>query len=131
MSREIKLRIWSKSQNKYMDGPQRFAWAINDGLTMEMYIPQDLDGIFEEYTGLTDKNGKEIYVGDIVEIDKYGKFQIIWNEWACKFDFDKIGKREREEPLLSQDWEQKTEVIGNIHEKDKLVDSDHIKGGKE
>lgn len=115
MSREIKFRVWDKNKKCFpIDG--------------QIYLIDAIKGyrknvIAEQYTGLKDKNGKEIYEGDIVEIDKYGKFQIIWNEWACKFDFDKIGKREREEPLLSQDWEEKSEVIGNIHENPELLES--------
>ena len=93
-------------------------WTVN--ISPEEYYG-DEDLVIEQFTGLLDRNGKEVYEGDLVEIEKYGKFQIIWNEWACKFDFDKIGKREREEPLLSQDWEQKTEVIGNIHENPELL----------
>lgn len=140
MSREIKFRVYSNSYKKYLDtsgegiycevhhlalkpdGKLYYAdigieypGTLSECPTLEWEEDYD-DCVVEQYTGLKDKNGKEIYEGDIVEIDKYGKFQIIWNEWACKFDFDKIGKREREEPLLSQDWEQKTEVIGNIHE---------------
>lgn len=96
------------------------SWTVNVS-PEEYYGDEEL--IIEQFTGLLDRNGKEIYEGDIVEIDKYGKFQIIWNEWSCKFDFDKIGKREREEPLLSQDWEEKSEVIGNIHESPELAEA--------
>ena len=122
MSRKIKFRAWSNEHNRYcdlikMDEDDRWYGYI---YSCAVYLSTK-DIILEQYTGLKDKNGKEIYVGDIVEIDKYGKFQIIWNEWACKFDFDKIGKREQEEPLLSQDWEEKTEVIGNIHENKELL----------
>lgn len=122
MSREIKFRAWSNEHNRYcdlikMDEDDRWYGYI---YSCAVYLSTK-DIVLEQYTGLKDKNGKEIYEGDIVEIDKYGKFQVIWNEWACKFDFDKIGKREREEPLLSQDWEEKTEVIGNIHENKELL----------
>lgn len=125
MSREIKFRIWDKANKEYKILGATGLDARN-GDVIDYYNegdrlggPEEYD--VEQYTGLADKNGKEIYEGDIVEIDKYGKFQIIWNEWACKFDFDKIGKREREEPLLSQDWEEKSEVIGNVHENPELI----------
>lgn len=124
MSRVLKFRIWDKANKEYMILGATGLDARN-GDVIDYYNegnrlggPEEYD--VEQYTGLKDKNGKEIYEGDIVEIGKYGKFQIIWNEWACKFDFDKIGKREREEPLLSQDWEEKAEVIGNIHENKEL-----------
>lgn len=125
MSRVLKFRIWDKANKEYMRLGATGLDARN-GDVIDYYNegnrlggPEEYD--VEQYTGLKDKNGKEIYEGDIVEIDKYGKFQIIWNEWVCKFDFDKIGKREREEPLLSQDWEQKAKVIGNIHENPELL----------
>lgn len=118
MSREIKFRVWSESDKEYR--ADLLSKLIPPFITADYNDEGDRFEI-EQYTGFKDKNGKEIYEGDIVEIGKYGKFQIIWNEWACKFDFDKIGKREREEPWLSQDWEQKAEVIGNIHENPELL----------
>lgn len=123
MGREIKFRTWSKLYRQWCGGTNYIdgvwlGWICRYGKDI---MTQDV--ILEQYTGLTDKNGKEIYEGDIVEIDKYGKFQIIWNEWSCKFDFDEIGKREREEPLLSQDWEEKSEIIGNIHENPELLEA--------
>lgn len=126
MSRAIKFRAW------YKDGYiKQISFKNEENMYFSPYNlflikPEIRRGVvLEQCTGLKDKNGKESYEGDIVEIDKYGKFQIIWNEWACKFDFDKIGEREREEPLLSQDWEEKSEVIGNVHENPELL------GGKE
>ena len=128
------MRIWDEAKHQWLcDGEDDvlpyYGFDIRGG---EVTAMQSMDWVYRQFehgrkliwersTGLTDKNGKEIYEGDIVEIDKYGKFQIIWNEWSCKFDFDKIGKREREEPLLSQDWEQKAEVIGDIHENPELL----------
>lgn len=126
MTREIKYRAWDKGEKEYYyDVEDTYDYRCGgrgcyaDSFGEVLAHPERFE--IEQYTGLKDKNGKMIYEGDIVEIDKYGKFQIIWNEWACKFDFDKIGKREREEPLLSQDWEQKAEVIGTIHENPELL----------
>lgn len=74
-----------------------------------------------QYTGLTDKNGKKIFEGDIVEFqeeygcieyhDKEAKFVVKYDAGIC--DFDHIPVNE-------------VEVIGNIHDNPEL-----LKGGAE
>ena len=133
--RKIKFRAWDKEDGR---------WASED---WELYI--DLDGklwgrfndgkwtevshLFEimQYTGLTDKNGKEIYEGDIIKyqgcfsFDYDDKDEMIEEVKFVNGAFTPIYLSERE--LHSYDDElmivEDIEVIGNIYENKELIKS--------
>ncbi len=58
--RKIKFRAWSKEDNK-LHKPQILQEINSKGIG----LPQN-DRVLMQFTGLKDKNGKEIYEGDIV-----------------------------------------------------------------
>ena len=69
--REIKFRAYHTTAKKMLYGETRhvFTWE-NEGQPVEIM----------QYTGLKDKNGKDIYEGDIVHISKDGQV------WSVEYD---------------------------------------------
>lgn len=126
MSRKIKFRIWKKSIKKYID--LTTFTITNDGeITalvssniIELVLSKD-DYILEQYTGIKDTNGKEIYEGDIVTL--CGEWEDIENDDCQVVTFSggcfRIGDGyESEAGRYLEDWR----VIGNIHENPELLE---------
>lgn len=146
--REILFRLWHKhwKQMIYLTG---FRY-INEKSIQIYYKDEDgdftttsvnlEDVVIEQYTGLKDKNGKEIYEGDVVYFSVFdyngldtqysgivkfanGKWEIWNNEkdeyYDCDGAFDLYWVKEQDDEL---------EIIGNIRDNPEFLE---VPNGKE
>jgi len=133
--REIKFRAWDK-KNKIMGNVLIIdhVGEATEGLVIEhKKVAYDLDFkkdyILMQYTGLKDKDGKEIYEGDIVKISHRYKGRkhtgaIIWNvyEWhVANFYFSHYDNPASAFSEGTNNKDVKFEIIGNIYENPELV----------
>ncbi len=141
--RELKFRVWFDNVKRGENKGDEIIWhtvsyygydpIIDNGGLLEVEGGWDIFGhsdenyTIEQYTGLKDKNGKEIYEGDIVTF------------MVERFDSITLGFESEDWHTAVVEWEQddasysfmdgnepfsvrfEAEVIGNIHENPELI----------
>lgn len=137
MSRVPKYKAWSKRMEMMIPnevmveaGRQLVIFAkrmrpnMPDGQNAKggLLLPTDDDDlVFLQYTGLKDRNGREIYEGDIVQGEQPGRWHagvdkvlgaIRWSDYTSGFVVDGFGQLHRVNEI---------EVIGNKYENPELI----------
>ena len=106
--REIKFRAWEAPNRQMNYDPRFIAWESAAGMPLYAInrAQQEPDVVLMEYTGLKDKNGKDIYEGDILRGSNGG---LVKCEDALRVLYS------------SADLARQLEVVGNIYENPELL----------
>ena len=111
--REIKFRAWHEKEKKW------WYFDIYQLIGASKLINKDFFNLIKkgQYTGLKDKNGKDIYEGDILQDFTWARpiaFEVKWEHCGCSYCEDSIGYR-------LGNGTNGCEVIGNIYENPELL----------
>lgn len=117
MNRPFKFRVWHKGKNQWVHPPGEEPNIFIIGGFCRAIPTQELgDCIAQQFTGLQDKNGKDIYEGDIISGEffdtEYHHSQIMKAEVVFNFGAFNIS---------SINWNKASfRIIGNIFENSEL-----------
>ncbi|CCU57683.1 YopX family protein [Bacillus subtilis] len=127
--REIKFRAYHTEKRDGQEFPRMINWdelLNNDEEELTCYFRNEFSNVspLMQYTGLKDKNGREIYEGDIVIDERKSSAEVVFDD-GCFCVIGYLGDL-RTHPLRDSLFcGERFEVIGNIYEDPELLEVQH------
>lgn len=114
MNREIKFRAWNKILQR-METWEELLKQEASGDEMMVWLFQGEDLISLQFTGLLDKNGKEIYESDLLKYPNGDVVVVIFHKGTFCYKMSEHNYHIFDETQI--------EIIGNIYENPELLKS--------
>lgn len=127
--KHLKFRVWDREKETFL----KDVFVGSDGQLYQFskdtiygaaitFLGKENKKILQ-FTGLRDKNGYEIYDGDIVNL-KGDLYTVSWNGCFSSFDMTNIDKAKQYKDLyiLNKNFE-KSEIVGNIYQNRELLEN--------
>ena len=124
--KEIKFRVWDKEE-KQMKSVDSIHFPLGKSSGKDISVYNEKEDYYEwiydyewmQYAGVKDRNGKEIYEGDIVECIEFIGLEYVHSRYRVFYDDEYISYSIG---CLEDDVRNTIEVIGNIYENPELLD---------
>lgn len=117
---EIKFRSWDKKTNQIIKWQEIKRWNIGVA-----FSKKDLkDFPIMQYTGIKDRNGKEIYEGDILIHPSGQTAEVAWHTMypaLTLYEDSNTNKFDLRDIWEDEDSGSQFEIIGNIYQNPKLA----------
>lgn len=129
--RKLKFRVWDLENKFYLSQDKEYHFYETHRLTDSLSYWQcpiplteclrdEKKYTIQQYTGLHDKNGKEIYEGDIIQLEGAPYvYEVVWNKWHWGIDSKNIVSDFIQS--FTGAVEDRAIVIGNIFENPEIL----------
>lgn len=123
MNRVIKFRAWDSKSKKWWSHEETLSLLLLQGRVIDKIANDEKNLLgrytIEQFTGLLDKNGKEIYEGDIIKSEFSRPLKVSWSEANARY----IARDVKQYQMNVDDHlSVASEVIGNIHKNPELLE---------